>query len=175
MTGQEISIDVLEEHFNEDGSLKNPKYELYAQSYVQSFQHRQAAIDCGFDPSKTSIKDAAYRISKKPEVRRRIRAVLADRVDDIAINEDWVILRLANLVDRALQATEVLDREGNPIGEWQFDGRNANRSLELLGNHLGMFKQKDVGTAEKVIINVDYGNPEQLRITREVIEHEVET
>lgn len=34
------------------------------------------------------------------------------------------------------------DREGNELGEYQYQGNVANRSLELLGKHLGLFIDK---------------------------------
>jgi hypothetical protein len=33
----------------------------------------------------------------------------------------------------------VTDREGNELGEFQYQGNVANRALELLGKHLGLF------------------------------------
>jgi hypothetical protein len=36
----------------------------------------------------------------------------------------------------------VTDREGNELGEYQYQGNVANRSLELLGKHLGLFIDK---------------------------------
>ena len=41
-----------------------------------------------------------------------------------------------------MQAVAVMDAEGNPIGEYRYNGAVANKSLELLGRHLGMFTDK---------------------------------
>ena len=46
-----------------------------------------------------------------------------------------------------MQAAPVLDRDGEPTGEYQYQGQAANRALELLGKELGMFverKQVDI-------------------------------
>jgi phage terminase small subunit len=36
----------------------------------------------------------------------------------------------------------VLDKRGQPTGEYRFDSAGANRALELIGKHLGMFKER---------------------------------
>lgn len=41
-----------------------------------------------------------------------------------------------------MTAEPVLDREGEPTGEYRFDSSGAARGLELLGKHLQMFTDK---------------------------------
>lgn len=41
-----------------------------------------------------------------------------------------------------MQAKEVRDSKGNGTGIYVFDSKGANRSLELIGKHLGMFVEK---------------------------------
>ena len=41
-----------------------------------------------------------------------------------------------------MQAVPVLDRDGNPMGSYNFNASGANRALELMGKHLGMFIDK---------------------------------
>jgi hypothetical protein len=59
-----------------------------------------------------------------------------------AIDKGWVIERLRENVERAMQAQPVLDRAGNPTGSYVYNGAAANRALELLGKELGMFIEK---------------------------------
>jgi phage terminase small subunit len=42
--------------------------------------------------------------------------------------------------DRCVQGDPVLDRDGNPTGEWKFDSSGANKATELIGKHLGLFR-----------------------------------
>jgi phage terminase small subunit len=51
----------------------------------------------------------------------------------------WVLEGLRENKERAMQAEPVLDREGNPTGEYVYQGSVANRALELIGKQLGMF------------------------------------
>ena len=68
-----------------------------------------------------------------------VQKAMAERSKRVEISQDWVIERLRENVDRAMQAKPVLDAKGNPTGEYTYQGHVANRGLELLGKHLGMF------------------------------------
>jgi len=50
-------------------------------------------------------------------------------------------MNLVENVQRSMQAVAVRDSEGNPI-EYRWSGSVANKALELLGKHLGMFMDK---------------------------------
>ena len=171
----EAKQDPLAKWFNNDGSLKHPKHELLAQAYVQEFHWQKAVWIAGLakqdDPGS---KDVAYRIAKRPEVKRRVREIMKKRTDQIGINSDWVLMHLAEVVERAMAVHEIHDRDGNPTGVFEFDGRNANRALELIGNHLGMFKKDDGVVSDKVVINLDFGLEQEkhVKITRQPIEGE---
>lgn len=53
--------------------------------------------------------------------------------------KEWVIGRLRENVERALQLKQVLDGQRNPTGEFRYQGAIANRARELLGKEIGMF------------------------------------
>jgi hypothetical protein len=55
------------------------------------------------------------------------------------LSRQWVIDKLIQNVDRAMEAEPVLDPKGNPTGEFKYNGNVANRALELLGKEIGMF------------------------------------
>jgi hypothetical protein len=50
--------------------------------------------------------------------------------------------KLTENVQRAMQVEPVQDRDGNPTGQYIYQGGVANRALELLGKELGMFQPK---------------------------------
>ena len=54
----------------------------------------------------------------------------------------WVVARLVETAERALQAVPVTDRKGEPTGEYTYQGSVALRALELLGRELGMFSDR---------------------------------
>ena len=57
----------------------------------------------------------------------------------MALTQEWVLTRLMENAERALQHVAVLDKERKPTGEYRYDGNVANRALELLGKQQGMF------------------------------------
>lgn len=69
-------------------------------------------------------------------------------IERTGLNREWVLQRLMTVVDRCMQAEVVLDHEGNPTGEYQFDSRGANGALKMLGDSLGMFKLKPQAPGE---------------------------
>jgi hypothetical protein len=73
-------------------------------------------------------------------------AVSARAVEKTSITKAWVIAKLVENVDRAMEAEPVLDPKGNPTGEYKYNSNVANRALELLGKEIGMFvDRKEVG------------------------------
>ena len=57
----------------------------------------------------------------------------------MALTQEWLLTRLMENAERALQHVAVLDKERKPTGEYRYDGSVANRALELLGKQQGMF------------------------------------
>ena len=63
--------------------------------------------------------------------------------------------------ERASQAVPVTDREGEPIGEFKYEGSVANRALELIGKELGMFIERTENTTTVKTISPDPLTPEE--------------
>lgn len=63
-------------------------------------------------------------------------------ITKVAVDKDWIRDRLAQIVERCMQAEPVLDREGNRTGEYTFQAPAAIRALELLGKDMGMFVER---------------------------------
>ena len=62
----------------------------------------------------------------------------------------FVLHGLKTVICRSLQEEEVtksVKGEKVPTGEFQFNATAANKALELLGKHLGMFAPKEQDTA----------------------------
>jgi hypothetical protein len=79
----------------------------------------------------------------------------------------WIIARLKSLVERCMQAEQVLDRKGEWTGEYKFEPATALKALELLGKHHGMFERpmaRDEGEAL---------SPEALDATIQAMVHEL--
>ena len=114
-----------------------PKQRAFTNEYIIDLNGTQAAIRAGY--SAQTATAIAHENLRKPHIAAAIQEAFAERAERTEINADWVIKGLVENFYRAMQATEVLDRKGKPSGEWKYDGAVANRALELLGKHLGMF------------------------------------
>jgi hypothetical protein len=62
-----------------------------------------------------------------------------------------------------MQTQPVRDNEGSPTGVYRYDGTVANRALELVGKHLGMF-------TDKVQVGSDPNSPLVHRIERVIVD-----
>ena len=83
------------------------------------------------------------------------------RTERTEVDQDWVVERLVENANRAMQAVPVIDRDGNETGKFTYAGSVANRALELLGKHAGMFKEgPPVAVVGSLTYNVDYGTGE---------------
>ena len=134
-------------------SLRNPRYERFAQGLAEGKPAYQAYIDAGF--AKAGAAQSASRLlkSQRAGIRERVAEILQEReqidaegtklaIERTAIDKEWVIERLRENVERAMQARPVIDRAGNPTGSYVYNGAAANRALELLGKELGMFIER---------------------------------
>jgi hypothetical protein len=85
---------------------------------------------------------AACRLLKNDNVRAAIEGARARAAEAAAISHEWLLARLRENVERAMQAVPVIDREGNPTGNHVYQGAVANKALELIGRHTGFFERK---------------------------------
>ncbi|MCX8129759.1 MAG: terminase small subunit [Clostridia bacterium] len=134
------------------------KQRLFVKEYLVDLNATQAAIRAGY--SENTARFIAAENLTKPNIQEAIQEAIKQREDKIDINSQWVLKRLVELSERCMQGTPVYDKEGNETGEWKFEANAANRSLELIGKHLGMFTDKVESkvTAENTNVNIDYSS-----------------
>lgn len=130
------------------------KQRRFVEEYPVDWNATQAAIRAGYK------EKAAYRTGwenlRKPQIQEAIARQVEDRSNRTQVTQDYVIKMLVKNLERAMQYEAVLDDDGNAIGEYRYAGNVANKALELLGRHLGMFADKlDVRVeVEKTIIEI---------------------
>jgi phage terminase small subunit len=114
--------------------ILRPKWERFAQELARGKTSGQAYEIAGFSPNPAN----AWRLHKREEIRRRIDEILtreeravdkamANAAARVGLNEEWV---LRNLRMNAVMAMRAGDRAA------------ANRAIELIGKHLGLFIDK---------------------------------
>ena len=130
--------------------LRNPRQERFARLVAVGAEPAVAYQQAGYTAKGRARVTA---LSQRPAVAARIaelgRAWDAEGDDgeserpwECRPGRDWVIARLVETAERALQAVPVTDRKGQPTGEFSYQGSVALRALELLGRELGMFSDR---------------------------------
>jgi len=103
----------------------------------------QAAIRAGY--SEDTARQIASQNLSKVNVADRIAELQAERSNRTLVDADYVIKGLLEVHKRCLQAEPVMVRGEDGMeesGEFKFEHSGANKSLELLGKHLGIFTDK---------------------------------
>lgn len=161
------------------------KQQRFVEEYLIDLNATQAAIRAGYSP------DTAYSIGnenlKKPEIRACVDKALAERSKRTGVSADRVVMELARLgfvnpgklinFDKATVKKDAAEddlaavasvkvktipTEDGDIVEREVKLYDKNKSLELLGKHLGMFKDKlEVGGDMELNIKVDYGDDQE--------------
>ena len=100
----------------------------------------QAAIRAGY--SARTARAQGSRLLTNVDVQERVRELQAARAERVQIDADWVLARLVENVERAMQKTAAeVDQEGN-ITKYRYEGSVANKALELIARHLGMLRDR---------------------------------
>lgn len=122
------------------------KQRIFVEEYLVDLNATQAAIRAGY--SERTAYSAGQRLLKNVEIQRAVAAAQAKRARRVEVTQDYVINNLVEIVERTMQRRPVTDRKGEQIIDeegravWCFDAKSANKSLELLGKHLGIFAEK---------------------------------
>ena len=121
--------------------LPNIKHELFAQGLAKGLSADAAYQAAGYKRDRGN----AARLTANDSIQKRVAEIQDKAAETAEVNKAWIMERLKETVERAMQAAPVLDREGNPTGEYKYPGNTAIKALELLGKELGMFAQRPPG------------------------------
>ncbi len=99
------------------------KQRAFVQEYLVDLNATQAAIRAGYSPKTANV--IACETLTKPYVAEAIQQALDKRAERTEVSQDWVLQQLVDTQDAA-------------YADKQFSA--SIRALELIGKHLGMFK-----------------------------------
>ncbi len=122
------------------------KQKEFVRQYLVDLNATQAAIRAGYS-MKTAYRQGADLL-QKTSIREAIEKAQAKRARRVEVTQDYVLSNLVEVVERTMQRAPVTNRKGEQVTDeegravWTFDAKNANRALELLGKHLGIFTDK---------------------------------
>ncbi len=106
----------------------------FADEYLVDLDVVQAAVRAG-QGART-----AQQLLQNTSVHTTIQTAAA-RAARTEVTQDWVIECLMANVERAMVAVPVCDAVGKETGRYTYQGSVANRALELLGKHIGMWTE----------------------------------
>lgn len=120
------------------------KQQMFIDEYLVDLNATQAAIRAGY--SEKTAYSQGQRLLKNVEVHARIEELKKTRAERLNLDAYWVLKRLKDISDRAMQQEPVMEfnyetKSLEPTGEYQFDSAGANKATELIGKHIGMFKE----------------------------------
>ena len=154
------------------------KQKRFCDEYLIDLNATQAAIRAGYSP-KTACEQAS-RLLANVKVQDEIAIEMAERSKRTGINQDRVLMEIAkmafvnidNVIDldtakvkrtatkedlACIQSVKIKPTEFGTEREIKLCDKKSN--LELLGKHLGMFKDKVELEADMDLnINIDYGD-----------------
>ncbi|MBN6075790.1 terminase small subunit [Aggregatibacter actinomycetemcomitans] len=126
------------------------KQKRFIEEYLIDLNATQAAIRAGYS-EKTAYSIGQENLNK-PEIQRGIAEARNKRAERTQIKQDDVIRMLLENIEiasgkKAVIKTEIRKSEdgelvGDDIAQFVYESSSVNRSLELLGKHLGMFSDK---------------------------------
>ena len=116
--------------------------EAYARAMSMGMSRQESMQMAGIKSSQT-----ARDFERDPKVSARItelaHLITENSILKNGLDRSWVISRLMSVTERCMQAEPVMDKNGDPTGEYKFDSSGANRALELLGKTMRMFDAKE--------------------------------
>lgn len=117
-----------------------PKQKQFCEEYIVDLNATQAAIRAGY--SKRTANEQGSQNLAKLSIQETIQELMAQRSKRTEITADYVLTNLKEVAERCMQRIPVLDSGGKETGKFRFEHTGANKALELLGRHLGMFTDK---------------------------------
>nr|DAQ89762.1 MAG TPA: Terminase small subunit [Caudoviricetes sp.] len=148
--------DVKEKSTSKGVVKLTDKQKRFIEEYLIDLNATQAAIRAGYS-EKTAYSIGEENL-KKPEIKRAIAEAQSNRSSRVQITQDDVIRMLIENIEKSSGTKQVVitqtrkseDGEfvGDDVAQFVYEPSSVNKALELLGKHLGMFKDKVELTGE---------------------------
>jgi phage terminase small subunit len=127
----------------------NERQRTFARLLFEGHKATEAYKLAGYKGEPHSIDSCASRLAKNVDIMQhlaslqgKLDAASVKAVVGFKVTKQWVIDKLVDNVNRAMQIVPVLNAEGEETGVFTWQGHIANKALELLGTELGMFVER---------------------------------
>ena len=137
-----------------------PKQEAFVNEYLIDLNATQAAIRAGY--SKKTANRIASRLLSNVDIQAYLKELIENRNERVKITQDEVIRDIIEVKNRCMQKAPVMrfDKEDKKYVQvtdelerdlWQFDASNANKALDMLAKHTGLY---EVDNKQKAGFNI---------------------
>ncbi|WP_050596699.1 terminase small subunit [Mesorhizobium ciceri] len=136
--------------------LDNQRHEAFAQALASGKSADEAYSEAGYKADRGN----ASRLTANDNIAARVAELQGMAAERVVISREWVIAKLTENVERAMQAQAVMSG-GKKTGEYKYDGSVANKALELLGKEIGMFVDRSENVNHNYEISDEPLTPEE--------------
>lgn len=136
------------------------KQRMFCDEYLVDMNGTQAAIRAGY--SVGCATSQASKMLSMPKLQKYLEAKRRKLEIKTEMSAQYVLQNLKDVAERCMSAQPVvnmagkpvMDENGNPV--YRFDSAGANKALELIGKHLGVFNADQSGSASssKVVLEI---------------------
>ena len=136
------------------------KQRMFCDEYLVDMNGTQAAIRAGY--SVGCATSQASKMLSMPKLQTYLEAKRRKLEIKTEMSAQYVLQNLKDVAERCMSAQPVvnmagkpvMDENGNPV--YRFDSAGANKALELIGKHLGVFNADQSGSASssKVVLEI---------------------
>ena len=131
--------------------MLNEKQKQFCEEYIIDLNGTQAAIRAGYS-SKTANEQAAQLLAKL-SIQEYICELKNKRSERVRYSQDELMRDILEVKNRCMQASPVIDKDGNETGIWKFDSNGANKALDMLAKHVGFYETDNKQKGYSVVIN----------------------
>ena len=121
------------------------KQQRFVEEYLIDLNATQAAIRAGY--SGKTANEQGSRLLANVSISEAIAEAQNKRAERTEITQDYVLTNIQKVIERCMQVQQVDNcltqtEDGELAQAFMFKEQGALKGLELLGKHLGMFKDK---------------------------------
>jgi len=109
--------------------LDNERHEAFCNEYIKHFNAVKAYQACYPDSKYNSARPSAVKLLTNDNIQQRLQELKEERAERVNITQDDVLKSILEIRDRCME-------------KYKLRENGALKANELLGKHLGMFKDK---------------------------------
>lgn len=113
----------------------------FVNEYMKDMNATAAYLRAGYTCTEEAARRAASRLLTNVDIQSEIGQRTDKMQEDSGISVQWVLENMKYVAERCMTPEPMVDKEGN-IVEWRFDSSGANKALDSIARHLGMFNDK---------------------------------